>query len=77
VVAAAKLEQAEEVGLVQNPHYREDDIVRLPDLGVIAIVQRVHKSIGTLTRYDVIDEDGDVHSYLPEYEIYPDILQER
>lgn len=75
--AAAALVEAEQAGLVQNPLYREDDIVRLPDLGVIGIVKRVHKSIGTLARYDVIDEDGDSHEYLNEYQLYPDILQER
>jgi hypothetical protein len=77
VAVARVLAEAEQSGLVQNPLYREDDIVRMPDLGVIAIIIRVHKAIGALPRYDVIDEDGDRHEYVPEIELYPDILQER
>jgi hypothetical protein len=79
VVAAAarRLEEAAAEGKIAAPLYKEDDIVRLPDLHVIAIVTRVHKSIGTLPRYDVTDEDGDKHEYLPEYKLYPDILKAR
>lgn len=77
VAVGRRLEAAEESGLVPNSLYRVDDIVRMPDFGVIAIVTAVNRGIGTLPRYNVVDEDGDPHINVPETDLYPDILQKR
>ena len=75
MVSAAR-QSLESSDRVADPLYKVDDIVRMPDHS-IAIIERVHRSIATLPKYNVIDEDGKRHDYVAEYELYPHIIPAR